>query len=381
MNSVIKLTLLCLIIFTSSQGKADDIKLHKQKMHNWLTGQIVNLDQNSSLITSYTGGKRSFTYDQALATIYFSRSGYFDKAAKLLKGFEKIQLDDGSWYFSYYLDGTSPYPENGDYRPNGAIAWMILAIITYEIYSQDIQFRQSWVKGLSYLKKQITKFKLNNDAKKVYALPFSSVNYENTAWDQTNITPLEHAVDALSAFRAAQKIQKNQKWKTAQEQLERFSLALWDESRQKFWGGAKISTGTINKGFFYLDNQTWTALALEHLPIKNLSKKALNTACEQLVVQGKFGAGFSEGKSSTSHAKFVWSEGSAGKALTLKRLDYECEKISHEEIIQTLLNMQTKQGGIYYIDRLGVDSFAHKPSVAGTVWTLFAIKNINPFSP
>src|SRR5690606_17859280 len=100
---------------------------------------------------SYSDRKQSYLYDQALALIAFSKAQDFVTAERLAAGLVQTQNRDGSWYFSYYLDGKSPHPFEGDMRPNGAIAWATLALLTYQSQSQKKTFQKSWQKALKYL--------------------------------------------------------------------------------------------------------------------------------------------------------------------------------------------------------------------------------------
>jgi len=55
--------------------------------------------------------------------------------------------------------------------------------------------------------------------------------------------------------------------------LKEFTVALWDKSRSHFWSGVNLKTGAINKGELYLDNQSWSTLALDQETIQNLNLK------------------------------------------------------------------------------------------------------------
>ena len=91
-----------------------------QEILNNLRDRIVSLKSDRALIKSFSEHTQSYIYDQALAIITFTKAGEKATARKLLKGLESVQMDDGSLYFSYNLDGSSPYPAEGDRRFAGA---------------------------------------------------------------------------------------------------------------------------------------------------------------------------------------------------------------------------------------------------------------------
>ncbi|MBY0518561.1 MAG: hypothetical protein K2P81_16745 [Bacteriovoracaceae bacterium] len=340
---------------------------------SWLESQSKSFHTNSQLIQSYTDREQTFVYDQALAIIAFTKAGKFSTAKKLAYGLEQIQNNDGSWYFSYYPDGKSPHPTEGDMRPNGAIAWAVLSLLQYQRATNDRSFSKTWRKSLAYLEANI----VNIGEENLKAVRFSSVDYKKTPWDETQVAALEHNLNSIAVFKLAFQMTKQKKWHKRQLELEKFALSLWDESVEHFWSGRNIQTGKINRSEFYLDNQSWSALALHHLKENKKIVSSLKSSC-RLEVKSKSGSGFSESRSPASIQEFIWSEGTAGKALALKLNNTQCDD-THPDHYQETLEKMKVSGGVKYVDRENVNSFAHAPSVAGTVWTWFLKHQINPF--
>lgn len=338
----------------------------------WLEGQMRPYKTDQAFIQSYTDRSQSYLYDQALAIIAFSRAGDHVRAKQLVKSLETVQNADGTWYFSYYLDGKSPHPAEGDMRPHGAIAWAALAVLTYEKESKDKSFREVWKKSLQHLEKNIVWI----PRLKQHGLRFSSVDNKNTKWNEREVAALEHALDGVAAFRLAFILSDDKRWKKSQKQLEDFSVSMWDEAEGHFWSGANMLTGKINRSEFYLDNQSWSALALSHLPLKEKFQSALQASCRLSVVSGTR-RGFSESRSPASQQEFIWSEGTAGKALALSLQQGQCGETSAAQYMETLESMKIA-GGVQYVDRPHVPEFTDSPSVAGTVWTWFLRHRINP---
>ena len=119
---LIILGLLCLSAFGSPNSD----------LNTNLKTRLHTLPQGGKLIKSFTNHSQSYIYDQALAIIAFTKQEDQENAKDLLHALSNLQKIDGSLYFSYYLNGESPYPVEGDKRYAGAIAWVALAAITYQ---------------------------------------------------------------------------------------------------------------------------------------------------------------------------------------------------------------------------------------------------------
>src|SRR5688500_1410238 len=80
----------------------------QQELLRNLESRIHELSRGrGSLIKSFTNHSQSYIYDQALAIIAFTKTSDQKKARHLLQGLKTLQMNDGSLYFSYNLDGSS----------------------------------------------------------------------------------------------------------------------------------------------------------------------------------------------------------------------------------------------------------------------------------
>jgi hypothetical protein len=341
---------------------------------DWLKSQLRPFGTEASLIQSYQDIPRSYIYDQALAIIAFTEAKKFSEAKKLILGLERLQLKDGSWYFSYYLDGTSPHPAEGDMRPHGAIAWVGLAILTYQKKTADPRFAPVWNKTLNYLSQNLRKVPSFEGE----GLIFSSIDNSKTAWNETEIVALEHTLDVYASYRMAYQLTGSKRWLKKQNNVEKFILEMWDQENGHFWPGVNILTGKINRHEFYLDNQSWSALAFVGHPEKEKFQKSLTASCRLTTKSGEQ-IGFSESRSPASTQDFIWSEGTAGKALALDLYSQSCDNINSETYFRTL-NSMSVNGGVRYINKPQVVDFSYSPSVAGTVWTWFLKHKYNPLN-
>jgi len=250
----------CCIPIAGAEPSRELLKNLRHRIQDLPTG-------SGSLIKSFTDHSQSYIYDQALAIIAFTKEGDKEHAGKLLKGLASLQHTDGSLYFSYYMNGKSPYPIEGDKRFAGAIAWVALAATHYQHKFKSKEYLDFNQRVLSYLETQMHPIRVNGV--KTKAVVFSPTNIPTTSWNENEIAALEHNLDAYSAFLHFAQINQDKKRLSTAQELEKFVITLWDKSQDHFWSGANVKNGKINKSEFYLDNQSWSLLALD----QNLTQK------------------------------------------------------------------------------------------------------------
>src|SRR5690606_6558340 len=112
-------------------------------------------------------------------------------------------------YFSYNLDGTSPYPIEGDRRYHGALAWVAMSATYYQRETQSREFVTFNRRILAYLEKQMRDLEINGQ--KVRAVTFNPTDLPNTPWKENETVALEHNLDAYSAFYHFAKLNKDLK--------------------------------------------------------------------------------------------------------------------------------------------------------------------------
>lgn len=337
--------------------------------------------REGSLIKSFSDHSQSYVYDQALAIIAFSQAGKQGSARKLLKGLQSLQHKDGSLYFSYYMNGKSPYPIEGDKRFAGAIAWVALSATHYQKQFKSKEFVSFNFKILSYLKNEMRPINLRGE--KTLALRFGPSDVVGTGFAYTDTAALEHNLDAYSAFRHFAELNPIHNWNQEVKHLRGFILSMWDKSNSHFWSGASFKEGKINKSELYLDNQTWSLLALNEADLKEVKpSKALELNCETFLVENHEGiTGFMDSKPTRRPAssKFVWSEGTLGQVLAMKKVNMKCDDFEADHFTKSVGKMRKPDGGIAYSTSTPNKDFTTSSSVAGTAWLYFAQKGINPF--
>jgi hypothetical protein len=355
---------------------------NEQELITNLQSRLVVLPKdNGSLIRSFTHHSQSYIYDQALAIIAFAKNNNQKEARALLKGLETRQLADGSLYFSYYLDGKSPYPEEGDRRIAGAISWVALAAVHYQNKFHSKEFVEFNQRVLQYLETQLQTIDVNGT--KTKALRFAPQDIGPTLFRENETAALEHNLDAYAAFIHFGKLNKTDRWSKETQEIKKFILALWDKTDLHFWSGADFTTGAINKSELYLDNQSWSVLALDKNILKELSPiEALSMNCDLFMANHEGIIGFFDTKPTRGRAryKFVWSEGTIGQVLAMKKMGQSsCGDVSPEQFLSSMRKMQNKDGGISYATATENKDFTSESSVAGTAWLYFAATDMNPF--
>lgn len=352
-----------------------------------LRSRIEPLPNNSgSLIKSFADHSQSYVYDQALAIIAFSKAQDHNSARSLLLGLQTLQQKDGSLYFSYYMNGKSPYPEEGDKRYAGALAWVAIAAATYQHEFKSKEFYKFNFSLLSYLKSEM---KPVEGHEKAMAIRFSPNDIKTTSWNEKETAALEHNLDLYSAFTQFNFLNPESKWIKEPENLKEFIVSMWDSTRSHFWSGMNLKNGEINKEEIYLDNQTWSILALDNSILKKLPlRDALELNCETLTVRHQGILGFMDSKPTGRNpsSQFVWSEGSIGQIMAMKKLNREsnkeflCQDKTAAYFLEQVKKMTKVDGGVAYATPTINKDFTTSSSVAGTAWLYFALIDKNPFS-
>lgn len=342
--------------------------------------------KKGALIKSFTNHSQSYIYDQALAVIAFSKGKMNKEARRLLMGLESLQNTDGSLYFSYYLDGKSPYPTEGDRRIAGAISWVALALVQYQKEFRSTEFKVFNEKILSYLKSEIVSLELVGEPER--ALRFSPTDLSESPFPETDVVALEHNLDAYAAFHHFGIVNQTKEFQNEEDHLRKFILKMWDSERKHFWSGASIKSGQVSKTELYLDNQSWSLLALDESILKKISpEEALSLNCEVFKVSHEGISGFMDSRPANrpSPHSFIWSEGSLGQILAMKKISrlrektFVCDKMGAEDFLASIKKMQKQDGGVAYATKSKNRDFTTASSVAGTAWMYFAEKDINPF--
>jgi hypothetical protein len=243
-----------------------------QAAASWLASQ----QQSKGLLRSWEKDPVcwSYTYDQALALIVFSRQAMWPQADALVDRLAAIQEPDGSWYQN--RDCNTLIVPAGTQKWQGDIAWVIYALRRYlDLGGTHQQAATALQKGANWLAAQ--------------------VNPDNGC---LVIDHTEATIDAWWAFQAAGNTHAN----NAEKVKSCLLTYYWDNSLGRFKGGQ-------NWWQPYLDNQTWGAAFLKAIGEAEKARKALSYARDVLRLPAQGGQLY--GFDGQSGPWSVWNEGTA----------------------------------------------------------------------
>jgi hypothetical protein len=261
-----------------------------------------------------------------------------------------------------------------------------MAASHYQYQFNSDEFKIFNIKILHYLKDQMTPVEIKGI--KTKAVRFAPQDIPSTPFPENDVIALEHNLDAFSAFTHFGKINKTDDWQFAADELKKFIMQMWDKSNDHFWSGAMVKDGVVAKSELYLDNQTWSLLALDQSSLKEIaSEKALHLNCDEFFVKKDGLSGFMDSKPSNRPSKhsFIWSEGTLGQILAMKKIsqiqkkEVLCNDMKADDFLISIKKMKKNDGGIAYATPNDNPDFTTGSSVAGTAWLFFALGNINPF--
>jgi hypothetical protein len=97
--------------------------------------------------------QRSFVYDNALAALWLTHDGDLARARRVLATLAALQRPDGAWGFGFNAGADDGY-YNAAYVRTGTVAWVIYALVHYQIASHDAQFNPTLRRALGWLGSQ-----------------------------------------------------------------------------------------------------------------------------------------------------------------------------------------------------------------------------------
>lgn len=357
----------------------------KEKILQALKKRVISQPSSGHhFIKSYAQRDVSYIYDQALAIMAFTHAKNKKQARNLLSTIENLYKQHGPLHFAYMTEGSSAFAGDETRIIHGAMAWIVMSANYYQKQFKDKQFTPFAHKVLNYLETQKV------SAIGGEAIRFAQKDLSTTPWDETQVLALEHNIDAYSAFKIYAELNHHPRFEKTSQNIRKFIHGLWDNQKKHFWSGYLIDKKKINKDEIYLDNQTWTLLAIDDSDITyEDANSALDKACESFYHVANENKseihGFFDRRSVRAPAfdKFVWSEGTAGKLLAAKFLNphqqYKCQDKSEAYFRRSFEQMKKKDGGISYATKTANIDFTTDSSVAGTAWAYFYYAGLNPF--
>jgi ribosomal protein L21E len=338
------------------------------------------------LIRSFRDMDSAFLYDQALAVIAFSLAGDQAHADLIINAMAKLQSASGAWVFAYMTDGSDANA-GVDMRIAGSNAWFGMALNAYQKAFNSTKYLAVSTKLHNYLLGELINISINGSAKK--GLRFAPTNY---VAGRTGIYALEHQLDAYASMHQYYALNGGAQYLSAANSLRAMSESLWNGSR--FLGGYDANTQTLNTSERYLDNYSWSVLALGNTGSSGQNfAAALPGMCDYFNVTGKLDypsrkvtgiVGFYDViyDNVPSSSPFVWSEGSLGAVMAMKQgaSTMTCAGNTAANIVESMNYMVDKLYTMPYATQNSNADFTSSGSVAGTAWLYFANQNKNPYA-
>lgn len=272
MSAVVTMGSVSLPVSANESSKQQTIQTASDRAYTWLktmhdsTYQQKLVDSFEDYDSQGVAFPISYTYDQACAAIAFMLKGDMDRATRILDTLAELQIPQtdsevrnrGAWCNSYYNNQKS-YLAGEEVRLHvGVVMWVCMAVMQYEKLTGDTD---------SYHTMAINAID--------WALQFQQSNGGiaggRTTWDSGNGTwtdevwsSTEHNEDIYGVllYFAGNTPSKASTYRTAAEKVKKFlDQVVWDEVKQRFYGGFKNNTGKIDP-FVPMDVSPWGVLAL-----------------------------------------------------------------------------------------------------------------------
>lgn len=351
---------------------------------------VPGSESPAHFVRSYYDSKVNYLYGQTLAIMALSHAGEQQAAQTILNALQNTQKTNGAWGFSNY----------GDELYSGANAYVVMAINAYHLAFDDDKYDAMARAALDWLAGHRATVTVNGIHSSPIAM--SDRDIPATPFDERFIYSLEHNLDAYSAFLHFGRITQDQHLIQIAEELRQFIESLWDPEQQKFIAGYNAAADQLDHRGWYLDNQSWSLLALGNRSADGLIdyRPGLAFNCQHFFesagyVQGQVDniIGFFDARLGPSNSqqdpvdpehRFVWPEGTAGQILAMRQAKGKhrtCQGHTADDFLTALKTLSNPDGGIVHTTQTDDSDFSRSSSVSGTAWLYLAEVNFNPYQP
>lgn len=400
---------------------------YKEKAVAWLKSQVVPnsivpepAQDRRHLLVSYRVPKdsevypyvfsKASLYDNALAIIAFSMAGELSLAERIIEAASRVLSPDGDLWFTFNTHNSWPNDDDhtGAIIRSGASAWLGYAITYYlktrlvdnpKLLQQDNEavnhLRIAQLIADKILLRQITNradprhgfftggegrysYRWNKEIKGVeeYFIP-GSVKWAS----------VEHNIDIFFFLRDLARLSGKKKYESAANLLKQSILEKsWNEETGQLNRGQRLDGADPVKA---LDCASWGAMFLQVVDEEEKAEAALKSVSNYLVRSGKH-QGYKpyidlllyeepevnafffpdNAVKNWNDLPMVWPEGSLGVAMAYIKAGKEKKA---KELLQSILKLQNKDGGLPYATEYLRFQFSKNPSVAGTAWLVMVI--------
>ncbi len=324
--------------------------------------------------------------DQALAVIAFAQAGEQASADQILNALALLQGDSGGFEFSYLVDGAASQP-GVDMRIAGSNAWMAMALNAYQKKFASTKYYAMSSRLHTYLLGEIVPLSVQGAARS--GLRFAPTDY---APGRTQVYALEHQLDGYAAMHQFHALNGGAAYSQAAANLRAMSESLWNGER--FLAGYNGATNSFNVSERYLDNTSWSILALGNTGSAGQNFAAsLGQLCDFFITNGTLA--YPSGQYSgvigfydaimggvAPASKFAWSEGTMGAVMAINQgaPAMKCGGNSAANMLAAFERVRDPLMGLPYATVSANPDFSSSASVAGTAWLYYARTGQNPYA-
>jgi hypothetical protein len=308
---------------------------------------------------------RSFSYDDALALLWYSWTGNKRYAAGIAETLLMLQNSDGSWGFSFSVRDDNFYNEG--YVRNGTVAWVANALVYFSKRYKHERAYKAAQKAVEYLISQ----RISDDRSSNFGLIKGgrgkwSPDYRNFFTDyQFEVSVSEHQFDSYLVLSQLTPSEGSALSKRIME-------TLWLENEGRF--AVAADKRSVNK-YRALDAAgAWGVLWLMSTGLKDLAEKSFQYTLREFSINELGLSGFKpyldpvESPNLDDFEKLIYVEGTFGVGLAAYRLG---KKEIAKQSLQLGMELSCLGGpGIPYANRQ-IKDFTTSPSAAPTLWFLF----------
>ncbi len=400
---------------------------YKEKAVAWLKSQIVPnsivkepTQDRRNLLISYKVPKdsevyryvfsKASLYDNALAILAFSMAGEFGLAERIIEASSRILSPDNDLWFTFNTHNSWPNKDDhtGAIVRSGASAWLGYAIIYYlkTRLTKNPMLLQRDNEAINHLKiaqsiaDRILARQVKDQRDPRYGFFTGGEGRYSYRWREelesieeyfipgpVPWASVEHNIDIFFFLRDLARISGDRKYQSAATLLKQSILQrTWSETFRQFNRGQRIDGADPVQA---LDCASWGAMFLQAIGEKTKAEASLKTV-SKYHVKSENHQGYKPyidillyedpeintlffpddpGKN-WNDLPLIWPEGSLGVAMAYIKMGQNQQAI---ELLQSVLKLQDKEGGLPYATEYLRFQFSTNPSVAGTAWLVMVI--------
>lgn len=353
-------------------------------------------------------GRRSYTYDAAIAAIALAAAGNYVGAENILLAMWRLSDEEGHLWFSYNTNNAWPNDEDstGAVLRTGTTAWVGYAATFYLRLTAgesggpaerrirerilDLAVRTArYVMDRQVEDPSDPRYGLATGGRGSHTLKIgdSGAVEEHYEFEELGWTSGEHNIDAFFLLHDLHHLTGEERYRVAAEKVAVGLESLWDPDARQLIRG--IHDDRTRDEVLPLDTASWGSMFFLARGDRERALAMLDAADGRFAVEAAEGIGYIPygessvyeddainaallGRSDATWTEIapVWIEGSLGVAVARAKAGNDDDAI---RIIESMHAYRHRNGGFQYADRLVPHQFTTYRSVAGTAWYAIAV--------